>query len=59
MQLNYYILRDIVNNQPVFEEVEISLQELGSDRYHPEKLQKECICAFLDIYLEETPLNIN
>ena len=49
----------MIENRPVFEEVEISLQELGGEEYHPDYLKKKCICAFLDIYLEETPPDIN
>ncbi len=59
MKLKYFILREVAANRPITEEHDITLEQLGGEEFHPEHLQKKCVCAFLDIHLEERPIDVN
>ncbi|MHA1646017.1 MAG: magnesium transporter CorA family protein [Promethearchaeota archaeon] len=59
MKLTYFILRDLIELQPLTEQVEITLDDLRTEEYDPDSLKNNCICSFLDVYLEEDVIDIN
>ena len=59
MKLTYYILRDVIETQPVIEQLEISLEDLRGEKFNIEILKKNCKCCFLDVYLEDPNLEMD
>ena len=59
MNLTYYILRDVIESQPVIEQMEVSLEDLRGDEFNIEILKKNCKCCFLDVKLENPSLEMN
>ncbi|TFH30560.1 MAG: hypothetical protein E4G98_01840 [Promethearchaeota archaeon] len=58
MKLNYFIFKKVVENRPIIEQFPLTLDDLR-DNLHPDKMKRTCECCFLDINLENEPLDIN
>jgi len=57
MKLNYFIFKKVVENRPIVEQFPLTLDDLR-DGLHPDEVKKTCECCFLDINIENEPLDI-
>ncbi len=57
MKLNYFIFKKVVDNRPIVEQFPLTLDDLRDD-LHPDKVKESCVCCFLDINIENEPLDI-
>ncbi len=57
MKLNYFIFKKVVDNRPIVEQFPLTLDDLR-DELHPDKVKESCVCCFLDINIENEPLDI-
>ncbi len=57
-KITYYIVRDVIENHPVIETCEVSLEDLRGD-FNIEAVKKECKFCFLDIFLEDRYVDLD
>ncbi|WP_457556502.1 magnesium transporter CorA family protein [Candidatus Harpocratesius sp.] len=57
MKMNYFILRKVVDNRPIVEQFDVTLDDLR-DGMHPDSVKEKCMCCFLDINFEDEIRNI-
>ncbi len=57
-KITYYIVRDVIENHPVIETCEVSLEDLRGD-FNIEIVKKECKFCFLDIFLEDRYVDLD
>lgn len=57
MKLNYFILKNVIENRPVVEQFSLTLEDLQNG-LHPDRLKTTSECCFLDINLENDSLDV-